>query len=98
MLTVIYDEMYGSAIPDGQCEKEVLDFYEYSQKQDFKVCVSSETFITALRVLIKEKKIDLDKIQVKYKDEILPIDSDGRCNTWPKGFCDTHIHLLERLF
>ena len=34
----------------------------------------------------------------QYKDYNIPIDKEGRIETWPPGFCDHYTRVLEELF
>ena len=100
MLIVHYEPWSGTAVPDGKTEYFLKQEHTKaaSQDEDHEIFVSSENVILALRVYIREQKINRNFVQVQYFGRIIPFDDNGRCETWPQGFCDTAGGLLERLF
>lgn len=108
MLIVVYDRNFGVTPADGLIEKSVKEWYDEGIRRvgtgdtSYKIWTASETVITAIRVLVKEKRFDYDKVKIFFEnggtEQFIPFDSDGRCETWPDGFCDTSLGLLSRLF
>jgi hypothetical protein len=93
MKTIEYD-MDGLAIADHKAEETARAFL---QSDDSYIKVSTDNFVTAVRVLIHEKFIAHTEVEFLFKGTKLPPNKNGRLNHWPLGFCDTHEDLLSRL-
>ena len=94
MKTIEY-RIEGIAIADEKCEQVARDFL--LQPGDGHMVVSSEIFITAVRVLIREGVVSNRQIRFLFRGQYLYLTSDGRSDTWPEGFCDCELMLLSRL-
>lgn len=99
MLIVHYEPWTGQAISDGQVELFAKQMYSKASsiQEDYEIAISTENVITAIRVFIKENRFNHNFISVRYQGQHLPFDTDGRCEIWPNGFCDTSLNLLLRL-
>lgn len=64
---------------------------------------SSEIFILAVRVLIKEGVIDKDEVEFILPvnsagvTQVMVADKNGNLDAWPQGFCDINEQLLFRI-
>jgi len=101
MLKIHYTKS-GEAISDYQCEKFILYYYnninEGYYKDNISIYTSTELVIHTARALIKEGKIDNEKVEFYLNDELIgKADKNGRLNNWPKGFCDYYDNILDRL-
>lgn len=95
MITVTYDPLHPTGIPDGMAMgcAEVIVTMDSAEP----IIVSTGLVIDAIRVLVKTGKADHTSIQFKYKDTIIKIDEHGHCDPWPDGFNDTIEKLLMQL-
>ncbi len=60
------------------------------------IVTMSEHLFNALRVAIKQCRIDLEQQEVYFNGNRVLLDKDGRTHDWYEGFCDqTKIDLLE---
>lgn len=100
MLTLIYDANDGVPIRDGDVEAYVLALIDV-MNDELTFTFSTENIIHSIRAAIKEQRLDRTLVQLQFRALAilidLPIDKDGRLDTWPDGFCDTHMRCLERL-
>jgi len=98
MITINYMKTGGLLYADGKAEESAKLLKEYIiNNTNINLNVSSEVFINAVRVLIKEKYFDINDIQIMFNGEIIPFDQDGRSYYWPEGFCDITDDFLIRL-
>jgi len=95
MLTLIYDPNE-TAIPDGHCD-ELAERMAKSYELDQTYIFGAANIFYAVRVLVGRGKIPANKVIFKYKDQEIHIDSNGRCTTWPRGFCEYEEVKLELL-
>lgn len=95
-LTVHYDPCKGEAFPDGLCETYIETII--SLNEDKEMTVSSELFITALRVSVRENLISHEDVDILYKGERMGPDADGHFLKLAPDFCDTNGKLLLKLF
>lgn len=93
-MEVRYDPFNGLVIPDGQIQQ-----WADQVQNNPVVTIGSETMMNELRARHREKRLHITA--VKYWTEghfiSLEIDTDGRINEWPDGFCDHNDKALERL-
>jgi len=99
MFTIEYDSENGIAISDSDAEAYVLnleiDYKHNNGKNLMDNRVSTENVITAARVLVKEKGLN---VQFRFRDKILTPDSCGMLKESPKGFCDYNDNWLDRFY
>jgi len=87
----------GHAYPDYICEEYVRNAYETMNNNDT-IETSTLLIIDAVRVLIYEKVIDHNLVEFYLEDEYIgKPDKYGRIDNWPKGFCDYHEDMLDRM-
>lgn len=89
----------GEAIADAKAEAKALEFLQSSEE---KIVVSTDNFITAIRVSICDGVIDHNQVEFYFVDSketnwLLHPDADGRLDQYPHGFCDYQDNLLMRL-
>jgi len=99
MLKIHYTKS-GDAILDYECEKHVLVQYNYaiSRSYDINIYTGTELVIHTTRALIKEGKIDNEKVEFYFEDKLIgKADKNGRLNNWPDGFCDCYDKIVDRL-
>ena len=93
MKTIAYHPN-GLCYADADCEQSARKFltgtWEY-------IAVANELFITAARALIAEKVIPHTEVQFVFRGKTLAVNSGGRLQEWPMGFCDTNELLLSRI-
>jgi hypothetical protein len=86
------------AYADFECEAEARAFLLDNSTH---IGTTTELFITACRVLIKEGVIPYTEVQFRFGVESLvesiQCNKDGRLERYPAGFCDTAEQLLYRL-
>jgi len=91
MIKVIYDPIYGVAIPDG----EVIEFSH--SLHDRVITISNGIVLDAIRLAIKEGKYKPEDIYIEFEGKRININKDGRAENWPEGFCDTWDRILGGL-
>ena len=94
-MKIISFSRMGVAFSDFEVEEIALRFYNASNWDS--IVVSTATFVTAIRVLIKEGKIPHDAIVFEFNGQLLHPNKSGRLNDWPTGFCHHEEDLLMRL-
>lgn len=97
MLTIVYDPIEGIVYPDGKTQDMVKVALRWIKLQDQTLTIGSELFIQYVRVAIVAGDIDCTDVQIKYKDQVLPLNKDGRIERWPAGFCDYYEDCLSNL-
>lgn len=93
-IIIVYNPFDGAVVQDAKVRQfcETLD--------DNKMCViGSELIITQLRVMHKNRELNIAGFYYNTGETLIPIsiDSDGRISYWPDGFCDYNDKLLENL-
>lgn len=81
MLIVKYDPEHGETCPDSKMEQFVLTNYERSKVFNYiphTVNVGSETMVLIVQSLIKEKKLDPERVRFKYKGHTMHCDHEGK--------------------
>ena len=89
----------GDCVSDFLAEiwaKKIVDAF-LEGEGDLGVDTSSEIYIMAFRVLVKEGYISSEHMEIQYEGEVLSLDEFGRLTQWPKGFCDYSEDFLLRL-
>ena len=92
--TVITYDQLGPAIPDGRVFEVVDDLLLHAPKE---FVTGSTLVIDEIRARILEKKVICERIEFKYGEQILVPNKFGHLMSWPYGFCDTQLRILERL-
>lgn len=84
----------GIAVADHNADKFARGFL----KGDETYCkVSTENVITAVRVLVHERRYPHDKVAFLFNGKHLYPNKDGRMPDWPVGFCDYQDRMLDCL-
>ncbi len=99
-IIVVYDPMYGFAIADARIEEFVNSMvakYEENDRIAMTYGIGSETIITAIRVAIKQGRINFEDFTLKFNDKEIKFDKNGRTNDWKKGLCDYVDEMLHIL-
>ena len=107
-LIVEYDPDNGLAFSDNNSKKYVESTIKsfissYTGKKSnpivltVKVIIGTTLLIDLFRCAVAEGEIEHTKIKFLFKEETFDIDKCGRCKTWPKGFGDFEINVLEKL-
>ena len=96
MITILYDENNGIPVADGAIDYWVNLVVKYKD-EDRLFETSTGLCIDAIRVAIKEKRLDHTLIQFKYKEDILSPNKDGRLPRWPDSFNDKITKYLSKL-
>lgn len=100
-LDVTYSEK-GEAIPD----LKVAEWFDNLLKdmklvtnlrEKITINVGTEAMINAIRVGIVTEQLNHNDVTIRFKDEQWQFDKDGRCTTWPQGFCDTNTDYIVTL-
>jgi len=94
-LYIEFDAANGTAIPDGLAESYVQALIDNPPDSPF--VVSSSIFIQALRVAVKEGRLQHSDVIIIFNSEPIPIDSKGAISEWPKGFCSLEREFLVRI-
>lgn len=92
MIRITYSKD-GKSNPDAKSEKLALMLHEYKNNYT----TSTNSLITAFRMLIAEGKIPHDEIVFVYEEEELTSNEYGTLNKFPEGFCDVELNLLFRI-
>lgn len=84
----------GRAFSDSSSEEEARNFLRSN-----KTCIeaSTENFITAIRVLVHERRYSHTEVEFLFDGKKMPPDKNGRLREWPYGFCDVNERFLIRL-
>jgi len=93
MKTIIYCRD-GLAVADEDTFQVAGEFFASEAEI---ISVSTENFILAARVLIKEGKFPFDQIKFSYNQQSYSVDSRARFTSYPSGFCDFSELCLCRL-
>lgn len=94
-LYIEFDAVNGIAIPDGLAESYVQALIDNPPDSPF--IVSSSIFIQALRVAVKEGRLQHSDVIIIFNSEPITIDSKGALSEWSKGFCSNERDFLVRL-
>lgn len=100
MVIIEYSE---HGIPNADLQSEWLAeqiytrYTNYRSELDYTYHTSTDSLITAFRLLVAEGKIPKEDIKFRFKDEFLKIDSYGQIERFPKGFVDSEMDRLYRL-
>ena len=96
MITLEYDSMNGLALPEGAIKPFVDQFIADYQTQDMRLVYSQGLILDYFRLAIVRGELDHNIVQVKYLDDIIEIDEDGRLKSWPMPdyLCDVLAALM----
>lgn len=103
MITVIYDPINGTVVPDGKINDWIDEVVALDA--DVTVTIGAETMLHELRARHCEGKLKIAET-LTFKDNgsdnpadwvLVQIDKDGRIDYWPRGFCDHTDKALARL-
>lgn len=94
MIRVIYDPKFGISLADGQVEKFVTDVVcahnyckdTFTESKPLEVIIGNCLILDFFRKALVEEKFD--KLEVKFEDQIIPVDEYGRLSVWPQGLGD----------
>lgn len=92
-MTVTYSEN-GICVPDNKAVE--FAFNAWNKQNDIEI--SNEIIIFAFRLLVYNKTIPHKQLVFCFKGQIIEVDKDAKLINRPKGFCDTYINLLTKLF
>lgn len=86
--------------------KRIVDYcvFKVSHGYKFVIETNSEHIFNNVRIAVKHKKIDYNKVHMYYPDDIyslghIDLQNNARLSEWPKGYFDTNMHeyaLLDR--
>jgi hypothetical protein len=99
-LNVVYDPYdYRVAVPDALAKDTAGGFVSLVNKYpgQYTYTVSNEIVILWLRISIAKGLIKAKDVRVIYNDQVITFDKNGRCETWPEGFCDWYDKAVEKL-
>jgi hypothetical protein len=82
------------AFPDYLVEEKAKEFL---MSNDECISVSTENFLLATRVLIRENIYPHNDVVFVFNGRHLAIDKHGKLIEWPVGFCDVIEFLLTRM-
>lgn len=94
MIILEYDAYNGEAYRDGDCDSVVQELVNSFPHESRYIFFATTNLLTAVRVAVKQKLIPNTAIEVRWLNPetgqllIQEIDSDGRMDSWPAGFCD----------
>lgn len=98
MIEITYDPKLGKSVPDGKVQSWVETFISDALTHNVKACkVGSELMIHAIRLAIKQGKLDHNDVVFVFEGEEIKSDKDGRMFHWPLGFCDHYESFLSKL-
>lgn len=90
-------------IPNADLESEWLArqiynrYISYRSELDYTYQTSTESLVTAFRMLIAEGVISHEEIQFEFDGEILKPLPDGQLEKFTKGFCDAELDMMFRI-
>lgn len=90
----------GICVPDVKAMETAESFIERANEQNqmYEVKFSQAIVLDSVRVLMKRGVIDCSLVQIKFKDNLIYSNKEGRLSDWPTGFCDhTENNLMELL-
>lgn len=93
-MKTIYYHQDGLAFADDKAEKKAAEFLLSDNES---ISVSTDNFILAARVLIKENYFHHAEVKFHFNGEDILINKDGRFHNFPVGFCDHASDWLLRL-
>ena len=97
-IKIKYDPHTGKAIKDGELDgwaDNIVDQYKANKSLTRKI--ATEACVDALRIKVKEGKINHKDIVFIYNDDEIRVDKYASLSHYPKGFCETMTNLLEKL-
>jgi len=102
-LYVRYDPFY-APVSDFGCDDTYKLLLENCEKQFanplfpsiYRVGFSTENILNRIRLGVLEGEFTFDVV-FKYRHLSLLVDSNGRIDNWPEGFCDYNEHIQEKI-
>jgi len=99
-LTIRYSKV-GKIVPDlavTEWLEELMEQIENTPEVNtISIEIGGEVMINAVRLAIKQERLNCEDVTIQFEDQEWQFDYDGRCLSWPVGFCDTNEFLLEHL-
>lgn len=83
MITLVYDDMYGTVMPEARVEGWVNSFIDDHNGYDVPITYGQELILNYFRLAIVEGRLDHNDIRVQYQDELISINEKGRLSRWP---------------
>jgi len=103
MLKIDYSKT-GTAYPDFAVESCIKSAYDCSIKKDVEkksycaVSTSTENYLYATQALIKEGRIDFNKVEFYFEGDLVgKANRYGKIDNYPDGFGDTMDRFLDRI-
>lgn len=108
-LIITYDANHGYLFPDGRTEEwvdKIIDMFHKKLEADkadgfediqWNIKVCSELIVHFFRLRAVEGKIEPDKIEFRFGEEVVGLNEYGRIDNWPKGFCDIAGNTLFQI-
>jgi hypothetical protein len=98
-LTVIYDPYEGMHCRDSEAKGIVDNIIGkfFKDGRNIKVTVATSLLIDNFRLYLHRRKIGVNNIEFKFRDQLLGHDENARLHPWPRGFCDYTERILEKL-
>lgn len=84
----------GLAVADHLAESKAKEFFSSTHSS---IKVSTENFILAARVLIRENFIRHTEVVFVFSGINLKPDINGKFEKWPRGFCDYTENFFARM-
>lgn len=107
MLTIFYDPINGTAIPDGLAESKAREIWNDWNNQTVicdtnppigsTFCTSSEILLDAFRTLVAEDVIPETEIKFSFEGQIIYLNKYGNLNMSIRGFYDIKENFLWRI-
>jgi hypothetical protein len=88
----------GIPVADDGVEEVYREMIENLQRGDVYRFLSTNNIFLRVRVGIREGDLKAEDVTFIYNDIVIVMDQDGHTDNWPRGFCDLHEKLYERLF
>lgn len=97
MIYVRYDPNGIVSVPDGKIDFVVSAIINANDIDQFEIIIPNQIVIDAIRLAVKEGRIDHNNIVFLFDEHELRVDRNGRIDEWPKGFCDKWEDILMRM-
>ena len=96
---VQFESYTGIPLADGDIIAKVLRLYQdWDQKEDYIFEVCNEIVVMAIRVLIKQKKLDWEKVEFRFGNYATFCNERGKMfDLLPKEFCGLSSNFLDIL-
>jgi hypothetical protein len=98
MINIIYRPKEADlAIADGNVDYWVNQVISHKDVDGKEFWISTGLCIDALRVAVKQRKLDHDNVRILYENNDIRIDKNGTLDNWPNGFNDKLDTYLNQL-